>query len=131
VAIEPKTEIGERVTSRAFVIGLIVITLVAGLVGYAIGSGHAKTQERHGTAYVGNRMASIRSGNRYYGVEASVPWFDRSGTFHDDGWPSCLGEAGGEVPVTFGLAPVSPPNAGLTFGAVTFIDCRPGQQRGM
>ncbi len=123
-ADSPTTEASTPGLSRPYLVGLLVTALVAGLIGYAVGSRHEVTEQLHGTAYVGNHMASIKSGDRYYGVNESVPWFDGSGTFNEEGWPSCLGEAGNEVEVTFGVAPVSPPEAGLSFGAVVYIDCR-------
>jgi hypothetical protein len=72
---------------------------------------------------VGNRVASINSGDSYYGVRDSVAWFDASGSFHEDGWPDCLTH-GSEVGVQFGVVPVTAPESALTFNDVIYIDCR-------
>jgi hypothetical protein len=47
-----------------------------------------------------------------------------SGSFHEDGWPACLGQAGDQVSVRFGGLPVTAPESGLTFFGVAYIDCR-------
>jgi hypothetical protein len=103
-------------------IGVAAIALAV-VVGFAFGSRRSDVATMTGTAMVGNHVASIKSGDTYYGVRDSVAWFDTSGSFHEDGWPDCL-TSGSQVNVQFGVVPVTAPESGLTFNDVTYIDCR-------
>jgi hypothetical protein len=93
--------------------------LLAGLAGFVIGSERSDVIELEGRAHVGDHMASIESDGWFYGVSDSVAWIDGSGTFHEDGWPGCLGSAGNTVTVRFGAVPV--PALGIR--AVVYVDC--------
>ena len=43
-----------------------------------------------GSGYVGGDVASLESGDTWYGFRSSVSWTDRQGAFHSNGWPDCL-----------------------------------------
>lgn len=111
-------------TRRSYLLFVGGAVIVAAVLGFALGSHGNGVATMSGNAYVGDHVASIKSGDRYYGVRDSVAWFDASGSFHEDGWPDCLGPAGSEVGVRFGALPVTVPGSGLTFYDVAYIDCR-------
>ena len=67
-------------------------------------------------------MASIESGGWFYGLSESVAWIDASRSFHEDGWPDCLGSAGTRPNVRFGAVAV--PSLGIR--AVVYVDYRGG-----
>jgi hypothetical protein len=93
---------------------------LAGLAGFVIGSERSDVAELEGRAAVGDHMASIESGGWFYGLSESVAWIDASGSFHEDGWPECLGSAGNRLNVRFGAVAVT----SLGFRAVVYVDCR-------
>jgi hypothetical protein len=93
--------------------------LLAGLAGVVIASGRSDVVELQGRASVGDHMATIESGGWFYGLSESVAWVDASGSFHEDGWPECLGSAGARPNVRFGAVAV--PSLGMR--AVVYVDC--------
>jgi hypothetical protein len=93
--------------------------LLAGLAGFVIGSARSGIAELEGRAAVGDHVASIESGGWTYGLSESVAWIDASGSFHEDGWPDCLGRAGNRPNVRFGA--VAAPSLGIR--AVVYVDC--------
>jgi hypothetical protein len=99
--------------------------LLAGLVGFLIGSDRSDVMHLEGRAAVGNRIASIESGGSYYGVSESVAWIDADGSFHPDGWPACLGRDSNPI-VRFGAIPKAPLPGWGAYTAVVYIDCRTG-----
>ena len=58
-------------------------------------------------------------------MSESVAWIDPSGSYHEDGWPTCLGKAGNTTTVKFGAVPVELPG-GASYRAVVYVDCRTG-----
>jgi hypothetical protein len=101
---------------------LVGAVLSVGLAGFLIGSGRSDLMDLEGRAHVGDRMASIESGGWFYGLSDSVAWIDRSGSFHEDGWPECLGGPGTRPNVRFGAVTVP----SLGFRAVVYVDCSGG-----
>jgi hypothetical protein len=98
---------------------LVGALLLAGLAGFAIGTQRSDVTEHEGRAHVGDHMASIESDGWFYGVSDSVAWIDASGSFHEDGWPACLGRPGTRQGVRFGAVAV--PSLGIR--AVVYVDC--------
>ena len=96
--------------------------LLAGLGGFLMGSERSDVMELEGRAGVGERVATIESGGWSYGLSQSVAWIDASGSFHEDGWPDCLGSAGNTTNVRFGAVEVKVDSVG--FRAVVYVDCR-------
>ena len=113
-----------RVSVPTLVAIVAACLLLAGVAGFLFGAGRSEVVELRGTAQVGDHMASIEVDGWWYGLSDTVPWIDRSGSYHDGGWPSCLGRAGSNPTVKFGAVPVTPPDAG-TYRAVVYVDCRP------
>jgi hypothetical protein len=101
----------------------VALVLGAGL-GYLVASNRSSVEELTGRAGVGDHVASIQVGDRFYGVSESVAWIDASGSYHDDGWPDCLGPAGNTSTVRFGAEDVELADGG-GFTAVVYVDCRP------
>jgi hypothetical protein len=110
--------------SRGFVVvGVLVLALVVS-ASYAAGGNHGnRLKELDGNAYVGAHQASVRVDGWAYGIADSVPWFDSAGSFHESGWPICLGGTGSTVRIRFGEIPVTGPNA-VAWRAVAWVDCR-------
>jgi hypothetical protein len=98
---------------------LVGALLLAGLAGFVLGSGRSDVAELEGRASVGDHVVTIESGGWFYGLSESVAWIDTSGSFHEDGWPDCLGSAGTRPHVRFGA--VSVPS--LEIRAVVYVDC--------
>ena len=123
MTIESTPRSSDRVArlARKPVTWLVVGALAAGSLGFLLGSIAPQTVERTGQAYVGNHMASIKADGTYYGLRDSVAWTDESGTFHDDGWPTCL-KMGASPTVRFETARVKV--EGTSFDAVVYLDCR-------
>src|SRR4030095_5664719 len=109
---------------RFTVIAIAMAILLAGIVWFGLASRRG-FMHLDGIAHVGERQATIQSGDWSYGVSESVAWIDASGTEHEDGGPTCLGETGSTSTVKFGAVPVTLPDTGSTYRAVVYIDCRP------
>jgi hypothetical protein len=106
--------------TRAWV--LVGAVLAAGLAGFLLGSERSDVMDLQGRAAVGEHVATIESGGWSYGLSESVAWIDASGSFHEDGWPECLGGAGTRANVRFGAVAV--PSIGIR--AVVYVDCSEG-----
>jgi hypothetical protein len=105
------------------IVGVLVLALFA-FAGYALGSENGnRIKAIEGNAYVGAHQASVKVDGWAYGIVDSVPWFDSAGSFHESGWPTCLGSVGSTVRIKFGETPVSGPN-GETWREVAWVDCR-------
>ena len=94
--------------------------LLAALGGFLLGSERSDVMELEGRAGVGEHVATIESGGWSNGLSQSVAWIDASGSYHDDGWPECLGRAGNTTNVRFDAVEV--PLLGSR--AVVYVDCR-------
>ena len=103
------------------VVGLLVMTLIVGLLAYTAGSRGDVSRVLHGTVYVGADQASAKVGSTYYAVPLDVPWRDIQGTWHEGGRPACLGSLGQSRPITFGA--VAFKREGLLQQAVVWVDC--------
>jgi len=113
-----------RLLRGMFVLGVVVIVAVSGVVGYALGIDGPRTRHLQGRASVGDGTATIRSEGMLYDVPRSVAWIDATGSFHEDGWPECLGSSGTTTgDLRFGVTDVSVPDA-PGFTSVVYVDCR-------
>jgi hypothetical protein len=107
------------------VIAFMTLGLVAGLA-FLSGDRHGRrTTVLTGIAYVGLNEATVTVAGWSYGIlgTGNLTWFDRQGTAHDSGWPSCLRGIGRRVPITFGAVPVTSPD-GSSWRQVVWVDCR-------
>jgi hypothetical protein len=92
--------------------------------GYLIGSHRGGTHTVTGPAYVGVNVVSMTgSDGIVYGFRDSVPWMDVTGSWHDGGWPECLGTTTTLPSATFGVTRVDYPD-GSSAEQVVYVDCR-------
>jgi hypothetical protein len=116
-----------RLNSKAtrVVVAFVVLGLIAGLA-FLAGKGQgSRTTVLTGVAYVGQNEASVEVAGWWYGISGTgnLTWFDRQGTTHDSGWPSCLRGVGRHARITFGAVPVTGPD-GSSWRQVVWVDCR-------
>lgn len=104
---------------------VVVGMLLGAAAVFLLDSQDAEVEHLTGTAQVGQRVASIESNGTFYGVSESVAWIDASGSDNEDGWPTCLGEAGNVVSVRFGAVTGELPD-GSSYRSVVYVDCRTG-----
>jgi transcriptional regulator with XRE-family HTH domain len=84
---------------------------------------HAPMTIITGKAYVGDHVATMVVDGWAYGFsDGGVSWVDSHGSWHEDGWPTCL-RGPGTVRATFGVVPVTDPN-GISLRQVVWVDCR-------
>ncbi len=125
-----RTDAPFRPANRALWRGVIVaavaavlLAAVAAAAGFAAGEHHSRQRVLTGSAYVGEKVATVKVGGWAYGIDQTVPWVDARGTFHDSGWPSCLSPVGATVRVRFAEVPVSGA-VGISWRQVVWVDCR-------
>jgi hypothetical protein len=113
-------------TPMRLLLGVALAAAIVGVVGGLLaGSRRPQApQHLHGIAYVGDHVATIKGEGWFYGIRGSVPWYDASGTFHEDGWPRCLDTVGTSVAVSFGAVTLTPPDNGSIYRSVVYLDCR-------
>lgn len=108
--------------------GRLVLVVAAGvllvLLGVFLGSHRSATRIVTGPAYVGDREVSMTAADgTVYGFSESMPWIDASGSWHEGGWPDCLGAVTTLPSVTFGVTRVDHPDGGVG-DQVVYVDCR-------
>jgi hypothetical protein len=74
-----------------------------------------------GAFYVGDHQASVSVNDWAYGITDSVPWLDSNNTWHESGWPTCLGPVGAMRTVRFGYTTVEGPT--VTWREVVWVSC--------
>ncbi len=110
---------------RLGVVALLVAgAIVLAFVGYVVGSHRAGTRAVTGPAQVGDHEVTMTVDDTAYGFSDSMPWIDATGSYHEGGWPSCLGSMTTLPSVTFGVTRVDYPDGGWT-DQVVYVDCRP------
>jgi hypothetical protein len=107
---------------RDAILGLLLVTVVAGITGFQLGSRNAVTI-RTGRADSAEGAISITTDDWTYGVPVGgVAWTDQSNIWHEDGRPTCLAPDVGSHPVRF--ASVEATIDGSTWRPVVWVDCR-------
>jgi hypothetical protein len=104
---------------------LILATLIlcaGGLAGYAVAAHRSNVSVLSGAFYVGDHQASGSFDGWTYGVIDSVPWLDSSNSWHEDGWPACLGPVGTTRTVRFGYTAVDGPTP-ISWRQVVWVSC--------
>lgn len=102
--------------------------LVAGgvllvLFGYLLGSHRTTTRVVTGPAYVGDREVGMTAPDgTVYGFSGSMPWIDANDSYHEGGWPDCLGSERSLPSATFGVTHVDYPH-GASVDQVVYVDC--------
>jgi hypothetical protein len=107
------------------VVALVVLCLIAGLAFLAGERRGTQTTVLTGVAYIGINEATVTVDGWSYGIlgTGNLTWFDKQGTSHDSGWPSCLRGVGRRARITFGAVPVTDPHGG-SWRQVVWVDCR-------
>jgi hypothetical protein len=114
---------------RTALVAAAVLLLATGALGFAIGS--IWTSHRTelggwhtGVGRVGADQVSIDYDGWTYGASGAVgAWLDQDGTWHDDGWPTCLRHhVGDDLEVRFQAREVVVD--GTTWRPVVAVDCR-------
>lgn len=119
---------GEQSGRRRFlVLAATVVVVCVGLFWVArvvTGPSPAPKSWADGVAQVGSDQFSIQYDGWTYGSDLHVmSWIDSSGSWHDQGIPSCLrAEPGTSVPVRFQAREVTVDH--LTWRPIVSIDCR-------
>lgn len=126
---------GGPLLDRRVVLAAVVLALaLVAAVGYVVGAD--MTEGRHdlggwhtAVAHVGSNTVSIEYDDWVYGASGSVEaWIDESGSWHDSGWPRCLGVPPGsglrarDMPVRFAAHEVTVDDQ--TWRPIVAIDCR-------
>jgi hypothetical protein len=108
-------------------VGAVVALLVVGALVFVLGAGWQERREelggwQQGTASVGERTGTVELDDWSYGIDESVSgWIDGRGSWHQGGWPRCLGRLR-QVSVRFQAREVTVD--GVTWRPVVAVDCR-------
>jgi hypothetical protein len=84
-----------------------VVGAAGGIAGYAIRDHRPTVTVLTGTFYAGDRQAEATVDGWSYGLSDGVTWQDAQGSWHDRGWPDCLGPVGSTHTLRFGYVPVT------------------------
>ena len=128
LAVEEEHPAGTRQRrGRLLVVLLLAFALVTAVFLLArsmSGSSHVPKSWVAGVAHVGGDQFSVEHDGWTYGSDLHVmSWIDPSGSWHDQGVPSCLRvEPGASVPVRFQAREVTVDQQ--TWRPVVAIDCR-------
>ena len=114
-----------RATRAGLLIALVVAALVAGGVGYAMGTNTGRVAvHRNVLAQSGDDQVSAQAEGWGYSIPLDVQWQDAGGTWHERGRPSCLPNRT-QVLVTFGSTEIALPGPGaISFRAVVWVSCK-------
>jgi hypothetical protein len=108
---------------RTRILAALVLCLgIGGAAGFVIARGTDVTVLT-GKFYVGDHQASGPVGSWEYGILDSVPWVDSTDSWHENGWPACLGPVGTYHTITFGETTVNGPTS--TWREVVWVACPP------
>jgi hypothetical protein len=110
--------------SRGRVAMIVAVGLLLVFAGYVLGRHREATHSVSGPAQVGDRVVTMTGPDgTAYGFSESIPWLDATGSWHEGGWPECLGSARALDSVTFGVTRVDYPDASSA-DQVVYVDCR-------
>ncbi len=104
---------------------LATLILCAGAAGAAVYSAAAHRSNVSvvtGTFYVGDHEASGSVDGWTYGMIDSVHWLDANNSWHEGGWPACLGPVGTAHTVRFGYTAVDGPTS-TSWRQVVWVSC--------
>ena len=101
---------------------LLTAAGVGAAAGYAVSAHRSNVTVLTGTFYVGDREASAQVNGWVYGIADGVGWLDSSNSWHDTGWPDCLGPVGASKTVRFGYTSVDGPTS-QSWRQVVWVSC--------
>jgi hypothetical protein len=99
---------------------LIVLAVVGGLVGYAVGVHHSPVTVRTGIAYSTASQIEVTADGWVYNVPITVEWFSSDGTMNNGSRPACL-QPGTHSQVQFGSVTISVQSS--TWRPVVWVRC--------
>lgn len=102
---------------------LVALGLLLVFCAYVVGSHRSSTRAVTGPAQVGDRVVTMTVDGTSYGFSESMPWIDANNSYHEGGWPDCLGSETTLPAVTFGIERVDFPD-GASGDQVVYVDCR-------
>jgi hypothetical protein len=88
-----------------------------------VGSHRSSTRVVTGPVDVGDQVVTMTVEGTSYGFSQSMPWIDANNSYHEGGWPECLGRDTTLASATFGIARVDYPD-GSSGDQVVYVDCR-------
>ena len=107
---------------RLMLAALIVCAVAAGAAGYAVAAHRSNVSVLTGAFYVGDHEATAQVDGWAYGILDSVSWLDSNNTWHEDGWPACLGPVGATHTARFGYTEVDGPTS-MAWRQVVWVSC--------
>lgn len=102
------------------IVGAGVGVIAGGVAGYVIAA-RSNVSVVTGTFRVGDHQATAAVDGWNYGIVDSVPWLGSDNTWHEDGWPTCLGPVGALRTARFGYTTVQGPT--VEWRQVVWIAC--------
>jgi hypothetical protein len=107
---------------RLMLAALIVCAVAAGAAGFAVAAHRSNVSVVTGTFHVGDHEASAQVDGFWYGIVDSVSWLDSNNSWHQDGWPACLGPVGTMRTARFGYTEVDGPTS-ISWRQVVWVSC--------
>jgi hypothetical protein len=101
---------------------LVVCLGAGGTAGYAAAAHRSNVSVLTGTFYAGDRQASAKVDGWTYGINSGVSWLDSTNSWHESGWPACLGPVGTTHTVRFGYTAVDGPTS-ESWRQVVWVSC--------
>jgi hypothetical protein len=109
--------------SWGLTLAALVLCVGAGATaGYALAAHRSNVSVLTGTFYVGDREASATVDGWAYGINNDVGWLGSNDSWHDAGWPECLGPVGTTHTVRFGYTTVDGPTT-ESWRQVVWVSC--------
>ena len=108
---------------RAVVLtALLMAAGVGGAAGYAVAAHSSDVAVLTGSFSVGHHEASAHVNGWVYGISDEVGWLDSSNSWHESGWPDCLGSIGATKTARFGYTSVDGPTS-QSWRQVVWVTC--------
>lgn len=104
------------------VTALLTAAGVGGAAGYAVAAHGSNVAVLTGSFYVGDHEASAQLNGWVYAISEGVGWLDSSNSWHESGWPDCLGPIGTTRTVRFGYTSVDGPTS-QSWRQVVWVSC--------
>jgi hypothetical protein len=109
-----------RPLSAPLLATLLVGVVVGGVGGY-VDAQKTEVTVLTGPCRVGDHQAACFVNETTYGFEESVPWLGSDNTYHEGGWPDCLGPVGGMHTVRFAYTTIDAFNT--SWPEVVWVSC--------
>jgi hypothetical protein len=101
---------------------LLLSAVVGGAAGYELAAHRSNVSILTGSFYVGDHQAYAQVDGWAYGISDGVSWLDAKNSWHDRGWPACLGPVGTTHTLRFGYTVADGPT-GESWRQVVWVSC--------